>query len=252
MKAQDISKVFQYKNSTTAIFLGSGPSINDISKEEWVRIETFDMWTVNNWIYHPTVVPDFYHLELKAYNFPVVKNRMEEKKEQYKNVKFIIPKDKFLTLSDGRRVMTKDAIPKTHPFVFVYNWLDYKPTEKKDIRVDYKIDPNFIHRSYGISFPSVLELMYKFGYKKIILCGVDLSNSYYFWTGRPECGKVHHQTNKAHEKKDPRLPHNTIRVKSFIVDFNKKFMQRNNREIFVGTKKSALYPNLRFKSIGEL
>ena len=59
---------FKYKNSDTAVFLGSGQSINNISMQEWVVInKNCDLWTVNNWVYHPFVVPDFYMVESKWY-----------------------------------------------------------------------------------------------------------------------------------------------------------------------------------------
>lgn len=248
-KVYNIHDAMKHKNSDTAIFLGSGSSINDISPYQWKILKQFDLWTVNNWVYHPFIVPDFYHLELKAYGFPIVKKRLEEKKLLYKDTKFIVPEGKCLVLSNGQKVMTLDAIPLSC-VVHTYPWINYKTTERKDIKADYKIEGNVIHRSYGMSFPSILEIVYRFGYERIVLFGVDLDNSFYFWTGGdPKYGKVHHQTNKAHENKDPNQPHSTFRVVDFIKDFNVKFMKSN---MYVGTKKSMLYPGLNFIEIERL
>ncbi|MHA2023947.1 MAG: hypothetical protein ACTSWQ_09835 [Candidatus Thorarchaeota archaeon] len=249
---QDIQSARKYKNSSTAVFLGSGSSINDITDKQWAKLREFDLWTVNNWVYHPTVVPRFYHLELKSYGFPIVSRRFEEKKDKYKDVKFIVPEGKSLTLTNGAKVRTLDAIPSCCE-VFTYSWVNNKTREKKNINASYQMRDDVVTRSYGVSITSVLELMYKFGYERIVLYGVDLNNSLYFWTGGdPKYGKVHHQTNKAHENRSPKSPHSTSRIVTFITDFNSRWMVPKGGSIYVGTKKSMLYSDLNYISIGDL
>jgi hypothetical protein len=243
-KIHPIQELWQYKKSNVAVFLGSGISIRDITDEQWKKIFTYDVWTVNNWVYHPSVVPHFYHIELKYYDFDIVKRRFLEKHDQYKNTKFIIPENK---------PNLADALPLDFPYIFSYKFVHRNRLERKCIDANYDVMDSFvITKNYEASLTSMLEIMYRFGYEKIILYGVDMNNSYYFWTGGDLIyGEVHHQTNKEHEGKDPHLPHQTHHIKDFIIDFNQRFMLTQNREIFVGSTKSALYPNIKFTEIME-
>ena len=75
----NVKELIHYKSSTTAVFLGSGRSINFIAPEGWEKIKGCDIWTVNNWIYHPFIVPDFYHIEVKHYNYKLMQRRIREK-----------------------------------------------------------------------------------------------------------------------------------------------------------------------------
>ncbi|MGA0351994.1 MAG: hypothetical protein ACO3MF_04550, partial [Acholeplasmataceae bacterium] len=72
----------------SAIFLGCGPSINDLDQSFLVGK---DIWANNNFIIHPNIVPDFYHLELKEHrNGPTVRSLINKKKEQYKQTNWIL------------------------------------------------------------------------------------------------------------------------------------------------------------------
>ena len=84
-----IREIYKHKKSDIAIFLGCGSSINDITEEQWNIIADHDIWTSNNWLYHP-IVPNFYHVEVKSYNKEIWKKRKQEKGTSYKNVVFII------------------------------------------------------------------------------------------------------------------------------------------------------------------
>lgn len=259
---KNISEMYQYKKSDTAILLGSGPSINEITPEQNNVINICDKWTLNNWIYHPTIVPDFYHLELKYFNFFIFQRRMNEKRELYKNVKFFIAdKKKKITLILPDMTMKKgagsliDAIGPQHQYVFKFNCRFMGKSNDKTINANYKMKPNanVLTKKHVMSITLMLEIMYKFGYKKIYVYGVDLKDSRYFWTGGDKSiyGEIHHQHNKEHEGKNPDTPHATYRIKDFMIDFNKRFMIPEGRQIFTATKNTLLYPGLEYKDIME-
>ena len=63
---KQIHKLTKEKKNNEAVFLGCGPSINDLSAEAWQKINNLDIWASNNWFIHD-VVPDFYHLEVKMH-----------------------------------------------------------------------------------------------------------------------------------------------------------------------------------------
>ena len=105
-------KLISKKSSNQAIILGNGPSINDLSEEEWSIIESIDKWVLNTWMIHD-VVPDFYHLEIKKHrNGSIVKQILSEKKEKYKNVNWIL---------DGtRKYLFEYVNPKVFKNIFRY------------------------------------------------------------------------------------------------------------------------------------
>lgn len=239
------------KKSDQAVFLGSGPSINTITDEQWNKIILeYDAWTVNNWVYHPWFVPDFYHIEVKWYDYELMQKRLLEKKDQYADVNFIFPMNKTIGMQDGRRLPLHEvAFEGARKYHYAMRGRDHKRTHDP-FNADYKMHPRVLTKSYDMSLTALFELLYKMGYKRIVLFGVDLDNSRYFWTGGdPIYGQVHHQTNKAHEGKDPNLPHNTHRIAEFIVDFQYRWMRPANRSIVVGHKKTALYGKLRMEEL---
>lgn len=91
----------------------------------------------------------------------------------------------------------------------------------------------------------MLDILYKFGYNKIILCGVDLLNSKYFWTnGDPKIyGEVHCNWNKEDTGNKINDPHKTHNVSGFIIYLN-NLMKNQDKEIFIINEKTKLYPDL--------
>ncbi len=243
MRVRSLNELRREKKTRIAVFLGCGPSINDVTEEQWKCLTKYDIWAVNNWIYHPTIVPDFYHVELKHYDFDIMKRRIEEKEAQYRNTNFILPKKKSFDLCPvGYKIytyVTKSRDPKRTHVIF---------------NADYKPAPGFVlTKSYDMSITAIFELLYNFKYELVYIIGIDLYDSRYFWTGgKEEYGEVHHQWNKEHENKDINLPHNTYKIKDYIVDFNKRWMLSNGRKICVGHKNTLLYPEIEYLSSEKL
>ncbi len=248
-----LREIYKQKKSDTCVLLGSGPSINFITKEEWDAIRACDIWTLNNWIYHPTIVPDFYHVEAKYYNFPILKRRFNEKRKQYQNVKYLFEKGKGLRLRDGSSALLHTVVGDM-PYKYEYAMIKRDPRRTdKVFTAKYVMQKSRLTKSYDMSIAVLLELIYRLGYKHIVIFGIDLYDSTYFWTGgNPVYGEVHHQWNKQHEGKDKNLPHSTHKIKSFIVDFNFRWMVPANREILVGHTRTNLYPDLKHVDIRSI
>ena len=232
---EKIEKIYKCKGSDTAVFLGSGSSINNITSKQWKAISGLDTWTVNNWVYH-FFVPRFYHLEVKLRNTEFVKRRMRLRKD-YKDVNFII--------NQGRLHLLDIIGPQRRVYVYKMHKIN---TTNRSIVPKYtpSNDPNVLVCNLNSSFTMVLELLCRFRYKKVVFFGVDLANCLYFWTGRPEYGEVHCQWNKDHEGRKPDQPHNTAHIRDFVVWFSRKRMGKIGGEFFVGHKDTLLYPDLKY------
>ena len=253
MRNEELSNISLLKNKVrcnTCVFLGSGSSIKKITNQQWDIIKAdYDIWAVNNWVYHPYVVPNFYHIEVKHYNYNLIQQRLYEKRKKYKKVDFIFPMKKSIKTKNGKRPLHEVTFQGAKKFCYEMKVRDARRTHSK-FNADYQPSFRTLTKSYDMSISTVLELIYHCKYKAVILLGVDLNNSFYFWSdGEKEYGEVHHLTNKAHENKDPNLPHATHRIKDFIFDMNERWMKPEKREIFVGHKDTILYPHLRLKGI---
>jgi len=206
-----ISELFN-QNKDVIIFLGCGQSINNLTKDQWKIIEKFDTMASNNFHYH-SFVPTYYHLEIKARDREIWK-RVQHNRLDYNNVKWIINTSKNVAdiLPAGARTYYYDMVKLGNERVECPNFL-----------LNTNLD-NTLTCACGVSVTMFFELWYKMGYKNVILLGMDMHNSKYFWTDRPEYGSTHCHHNKDFEGKDENSPHNTAHIKNFIVDFNKKYM----------------------------
>jgi hypothetical protein len=238
---QPLENIYKKKGSDTAVFLGSGPSINDITDKQWNRISEFDVWAVNNFIYHWFTDINFYHFYVKKFAKDIWKQRKAEKGDAYKNTNFIIKKDKKDFLLD---LLGNEKN--------VYEYTMQKQNISKESLVPTYIepnDPNTIVCNLNATITVILELFYNFRYKNVILFGVDMNTSEYFWSNG-QYGKTHCIFNKDHEEgKTIEQPHNTIHVKDFIIWFSKEKMKKIGGKIYVGHKKTILYPHLEYREI---
>ncbi len=206
MTVHNINLLRKKKNSDYAIFLGCGPSINDITEEQWKKIQSMDIWTSNNWYIH-NVVPDFYHLEVKLHrNGEYSAKKIKERKQDYADVNWIL---------DKTRPYLFDIVGDS-PNIYAYD---------KNYRGDdgfYEPTSEQVQVSCGASITIVLDLMQKMNYDKIYFCGVDLYSSEYFWTNNKnyEDRDVPYLISTCKpDERNPKDPHTTLKTAKFIKEF---------------------------------
>lgn len=245
MSRQDWKHLAAKREHAAATLLGSGPSINEITSVQWKRLQQrTDLWAMNNWIYHPDIVPDTYVIETKWYGYDLLKRRLAERRDDYADVDFVFQRDKQIRMKDGTCRFIRDVVwPEAN--VYEFDIITRDPKRSCFLTdANYKRHPNALTKSYDISLTHVLELIRRVGYSTIILAGIDLYDSRYFWSdGDPKWGEVHHITNKAHEGRNPSEPHNTAMVTGYIVDFSDKLWAAGGR-MFVTSVRSSLWPGI--------
>lgn len=244
MPVYPIEKLSKYRRADTAVLLGSGSSINRITPEVWEKIRLCDTLALNNWVYHPFFVPDFYMIEVKGYDYPIVRRRLEEKQEHYQNCNFIFPAKKMVRQKELPPIPLESVVPWDSKR-FVYRAALRNAKRKGSIDARYRPHPVILTKSYDVSITIALELLWRMKYNTIVLYGVDLLDSFYFWSsGASEYGEVHHLTNKAHEGKDPTKPHATAVIKGFITDFSQRWMWGQHRQMYIGDERTLLHPEI--------
>ena len=227
------------KKNDSAIFLGCGPSILDIDESFREKLKNLDVWTSNSWIIHNDIIPDFYHVEVKAHRSgPIFKRLCQEKSDQYKDVNWII---------DGTRSYLLDYVdPNLYPSIFAYSKF-YRREETGN----YNIHPQAVAVSNNASLTVILDMMARMGYEKIYFLGVDMYSSKYFWTDNKEYSSVGIPDIIKSCKPDEREPdseHPTQKLKSFISEFG----SHNNIEMINLSEKSLLASKMKTIPIGEL
>jgi len=99
-----------------------------------------------------------------------------------------------------------------------------------------------------------ISFAHKLGYKKVVLLGVDLNNTDYFYSVDPKYAKnkslmpAQLQSGDIHATYDSKVSFATIPY--VLNELNRLILKKDGVKIFVGSKKSALYPEIPFWNWG--
>ena len=228
------SAITTQKKNKNATILGCGPSVAELSSSDWTKIKTTDMWTLNNWMIHD-VIPDFYHLEIKPHrNGSLIGKIIEDKKEAYKNVNWIL---------NAERPHLLETV-KEEWFDNIYLYESEKPYRGNDGL--YTPSGDRVKVSCLASMTIVLDIIQRMGYEKIYFCGVDLYCSEYFWTGNADYKHLNIpsiiETCKPDER-NPKAVHAT--QERNIANFIKEFGEYNNLNFVNLSPKSELRNHIK-------
>jgi hypothetical protein len=176
------SELQQRKKSDTLVILGSGRSINEIGESHWREFSEYDTIGFNFWPIHK-FVPSFYFFET-----PRDKGRYEAFKklfvsieDQYKSSLVIYKDVRFAGDSTF-----KDRVFTTGSFM---DFFSIPGSTSKYFNLSLSVIDFFYRRGLfnAVNFwkrASIIGLLFlgiKMKYRRIIICGIDLMNSDYFY-----------------------------------------------------------------------
>lgn len=224
------------------VILCTGSSVNEMDERQWKWIMSHDTMAVNNWVYHPYIIPRFNHLEVKHYDAPYQQKYLNDKWNMgWSEVKFIFPNERadYLAKCIGHQAKI---------YTYDFKARGEHPKKNPNVIIDANYNPNgAIYKSYDASMTSVIQLVYMMGYNNIYILGMDMLNGKYFWSDMNI--PVHDLHNKAREGKPAHTPHNASHLKNFVIDFNARHMVPKGRNIYVLNKTTALYPTISYYEI---
>lgn len=252
-KLQNLSDLIikGYKSSDTIFILGSGDSINHLTEEQWAMINSNDSLGINFWLIHD-FIPTYYMFEStkNIERINVLLKLFALKKTQYqhtplilKNIEYGFPDfHKFPpSLLPNLYVPYKLNIPGSNSFTF-----------QKSLQSILFLRLNQITNLLLMKTASLsmaISFAFSVGYKKIVFCGVDLNNTKYFY----EDDKYHQRQIPIPPKVQNNTVHNTlssnyadVTIDEVIFIMNKYLLIPNGIELYIGSKKSALYPMLPY------
>lgn len=246
-----------YKNSDTIFILGSGGSISYYTNEMWQTIKEEDSFGFNHWYLHEHV-PTYYMIEHRNNISPhsEKRNNLSLISDRYKNVpKFLKVKAIHPSSSSVMSAIPesfKENIFHVHTYKLPNrNLVEYKMGLREVLKDDYKKTlrfPTLEAQSRG-SLDQIICFAVAAGYKKIVLCGVDLNTTDYFYTNpdfliAQEGLKAFptKQTGKIHSTADSSFK--TLTIDQVIKCFRDILLNEKQTKLYVALKSSALHPML--------
>jgi len=242
-----------YKKSDILFVLGSGPSVNSIDDTEWQSIKEHDSIGFNYFLAHP-FVPTYYHMELLHKDMEMFRGCYSQRREAYQGVPFMVNYHFF-----KEELLREDVEFIENKFITVPRfYTDARPEDVEKIfhfLHDY-VAPgdDYFMLHYRGSLCLMISLGVLLGYKKIVLVGIDLNNSGYFFCDDRYAGtatqalrdrrcKVNAEVLAAtHATADPAFIPNTITIDRVLRLLDESLLKKRGVRLFVYSNKSLLYP----------
>lgn len=248
----------QNASEKTLFVLGSGASINTYSASQWDEVRENLSIGINYWILHD-FVPQYYMTELCA-DWKDMLHAITLRESELQNASWIIKGnyvcyENFAAIKDGvcrlpesirkRWYIACDfPIPgdQVKTFRKSLQWMDWAGFFEKDKARGY------VAQTRG-TITTAIILGIKMGIKKIVLCGVDLNNTRYFFDENPARYEAkglripdRHRPFPRHETEMSFGKH--LRISETIEHMQDVICSKRGIQIFVGSKTSALYPQI--------
>jgi len=248
------------KESDTLFVLGSAWSINDIPDEKWNIIARHDTIGLNFWPAH-SFVPKFFHFENLTYEYqPVAYDAfrllMERRSAAYANTVKII--------TDLAPVGTRQIVfelpegMKNNSYVGFALPIVARNEEEFRAGIRYmrsigafspRAKVAWLFKSSG-SVTAAMTIAVVMGYKRIVLCGVDLNQQNYFYQLReryPEYADWEFASRSEAHLSTRRLPW-LVPAQSAVCIFKEMILDAAGIELFVENRASTLYPRVPLAS----
>lgn len=236
------------KRSDTLFILGSGGSINELSDETWKEIKSSDSLGFNFWLLHDHI-PDFFMMEPPEYkeNQDIMLEWVDKRKFQFvENDTAVLLKDfESGRMSLGEFPEELKANSQTLYKDSLYgNSIESKRRSLRYVRSLGLDRRNLLYFSRGSLF-STIYFGWKLGYRRIVLAGIDLYNSGYFYDSdvyknkqRPVSelkGDVHDTVNKSISN---------VAMDDLVIMLNEELLKPDGCELYVLNASSLLYPRI--------
>jgi hypothetical protein len=243
----------QFKHSDTLFILASGQSIAGYSKDQFAEINRHDSVGFNFWLLHP-FVPTYYIGEFlpDSERSNLLWKNLSMRALDYCRIPVIL---KYSSAFWHDRHL----LPKALQEVFIASHLSIPGMSRGSLSRWLKILDRFnvlcgwlpagliVFRQASLSWLLIFAL--KLGYKKIVLCGVDLNTPKYFYD--IETGFCQERglfippsefSSAVHPTNNPLNCSGSLAITDVLHIMDETLFKKRGAEIFVGAESSALFP----------
>ena len=255
--AQSINKlsIKNYKKSDTIFILGSGSSVNDLTEENWMAINRHDSIGFNYWLIHE-FVPTFYFIEPSAYSerFQAVLDLLRRRSRECDKMPIICEYKNWY--NSGRTFQQIPTEVEKNAYLYAPYYLRTRLSKIVSAFLRYGRFIGFfgnnnvnsiIHHRATLSATVMFAVIG--GYQNIVLTGIDLNSSSYFWEDKPEKYRNQSlprniQSSNIHRTVDPDATdeEKAIPIDKYLDILDRVVLQPNGIKVFMASKKSKLYP----------
>jgi len=245
----------RHKKSDTVFLLGSGPSINAIDEKKWRTIARHDSMAVNFWLFHK-FVPTFYFYEAigprHGKTFEVFRGLSNDRAHDYARTIKVVTGLELLAPelnlcrpeAWSRDLYTAYTVPvaarNEREFVRGLHLAKSLGLFKRTPRIDCFF-------KQGSSVTGLISLAVRMGYKRIVLCGIDLHNGHYFYQDPKlywDAPNVEFQDRNAPHKLVTPQPWKVL-TDAAVITIKREILDPLGIEIFVENRSSRLWPAIK-------
>ena len=250
-----------YRTSDTVFIFGTGASINDYPEEYWNVVRHHDSIGMNFFLLHEHV-PTIHVMEnVTGVHRSLLAARYAERGD-YQGTPLIM-KTQLSNLSPHRVAARIAELRELHPDVLAHTYLSLDLLAAGKTRADmegayrlsgrlglWKPKPRFLlltKRRGSVSY--IVNLAVRAGYRRLVLCGVDLNHTEHFYDSRREELEAtglpvppNREAGTMHSTNDP--ANHPVTIHSVLMAIKKQILDPAGIELFVGSETSALYPDL--------
>lgn len=239
------------KKSDTFFILGSGPSINDLTHEDFSIIQRNDSIGFNFWLVHK-FTPTFFCLQHTQYGEGTLYKLLKEKHADYKATPIIVRGSLLTTDPSFCEEMHLKYLLKNDVFFLNEYPIHSKFSGDIDKLIEYLENLGFFDFSNISKFTPkfrgtlglLISLAYQMGYKNIILCGIDMKDSSHFYDSdtyteiRKKYDLPRPGASNILTMQDQKYSMNT--VKDYIVTLADFMNKKADVKVYVASEKSVL------------
>lgn len=243
----------RFKHSDTLFILGSGQSIAEYSKGQFTEIGQHDSVGFNFWLLHP-FVPTYYIGEFlpESERSNLLWKNLSMRALDYSRIPVIF---KYSAAFWHDRHL----LPKTLQEIFIASHLSIPGMSRVSLIRWFKLLDTFnvlcgwlpagliVFRQASLSWLLVFAL--KLGYKRIVLCGVDLNTPKYFYDIETDFYQERgllippsEFSSSIHPTNNPANCSGSLSITDVLHIMHDTLFKKRGVEIFVGAESSALFP----------
>lgn len=251
----------QVRTSDTVFVLGTGASINDYPQQWWRHVQKHDSIGMNFFLLHEHI-PTLHVMEnLDGIRSLLLNTRYNERGD-YRGVPLVL-KTQLTNLSHKRVAARIADLRALHDSVLAQTYLSmdllaagrtvsdmesaYRTLRRLGLWRPKERFVMLTKRRGSITY--VINLAVRAGYRRIVLCGIDLNHTEFFYDSRrPQLESeglpvpINDEFGSVHSTNDPTT--NPVTVREVILGINRTVLQPMGVQLMVGSESSALYPEV--------
>lgn len=244
-KIISLNEVKRYKKSDTIFILGSGPSIKELTKEQWQHISKHDSFGIN-FSFLLDFVPTFHSMEdgKTSWLRSFIEQKLKPYRKKFSNTVWFISNRHLSRFIHPR--LTPNFFPE-NPICCFYKFpKQINLKEDRPFRVEDFTENSIIYRG---SLSVVLYLIDRLEYKNIVLLGMDLHTPEHFYNNMPEMEEYVKREKAVYvgDKFEYMIPkNNKFRpFDEYLYALNNFYFNPKNINLYIGIKNNLLYPKIK-------